>query len=201
MLFTREPLEKIIKGEIHHTFHSKQQRAALQLPADNRIAIHGTLGSQERPIIYVTVHCTENGAVLTKKQYLQILTAMTTYVADYPKRDSKWQMADALANGIDWISPSTTQARTSDRDWTGHTKTKGLGRWTKGIPHPRRYCTSNNTPGKVETFVDQMRKRLRRIPTSKDDDPLLFSLIILVGHTKSTAGRISISSIQTPQHI
>ncbi|TGO10791.1 hypothetical protein BTUL_0125g00040 [Botrytis tulipae] len=185
-------IQAAITGKLHTLIN--QPEAHFNLPKQHRINLMGPDAKQERPVIYVLVHCSAAGLPPTKNQYLKVLQDMEKYNALH-FLGSDWEEADAIAKSIDYAETNIHQ-----RDWSAATRNKAMEKWTINSsgspkPHPRRY-SSDKFRRKITEFIQALRKRLTCIPDEDNDKPLSWS-IVYSGWSRLELRR----QIQHKQHI
>lgn len=160
-----------ITGKLHTLLSNPSEEA--RLPQHFPIQPHEPGAHQERPVIYVLIHCSPTHRTPTKREYLKVLDDMDTYIKTYD-RDVHWTAADKLAHVIDRVSPDI-----EGRNWRAGVEGKALETWTKfqdGTPirHPRRYCSTDSARQKIVEFIATMNMRLSKL--ENDNEPIPWSV-------------------------
>lgn len=144
---------------------TRQLHMALRPVADPKLRLpfqHPHLVVKGKPVVYARIHCSLDGQLPTKHQYLNVLADMAEYNRAPQDGDSESREArNKLAYDIDNVSPGIALGtKETKRNWTPSTSAK----WLKS-PNPRRY--GNHAPKnikEIDKFIQSFRQQLQSVP-------------------------------------
>jgi hypothetical protein len=158
-------ISTIIRNELRTT-RQPPRHTSLRLP--KRVM----RSSNENPIIYALAHCDYPEVTPTKLEYLACLQTMKAYARWYDSdKDPNWVAADKLGRSIDFakrLKPYRDWLDLNEVAWT-------LDEDGNKIPHARRYRKNHAQKQKIMKFAEELEIRLKRIPQSQQNKPVLWS--------------------------
>jgi hypothetical protein len=166
-----------ILGTIHTLIYNPD--ASFRIPTQHRLSLGGSLGDQERPVVYSLALASSRGLPSWLQEYLKMIYVLESYTEEFPPGDDRWKAADIMTAKIDGASPG------GSRTWTKE------GRKPKHKTSRHRGYLKNGTASKnsIRNFIQVKRSRLAKIDVSKAQEPLPRS-VVYVGWSRKEGQRL-----------
>jgi hypothetical protein len=157
----------ILHSKLHEIFKSDRS-TSLRLPGQHHLQI--TTNSDERPVIYAAVICTDKGSTPTKNEWAKVIDTALEYcdMSAPTANNTSWTQRDRLAYSIDESSPMD-----KDRIWSSGKLKRDTQR--QETAHYRRYLKGDLYVNGFNDFLEHLLKKMDCIDSKDSDQPLPWS--------------------------